>query len=71
MRRGRRSFRALTPASRSPSQRTGTVLAWLEAPDPYAAPLPAPFDESTTRFSKLIAIRALRDEQQLKAVKNM
>ena len=43
-------------------------LAWLEAPDPYATPLPAPFEESTTRFSKLIAIRALRDEQQLKAV---
>ena len=43
-------------------------LTWLEAPDPYATPLPAPFEESTTRFSKLIAIRALRDEQQLKAV---
>ena len=32
-------------------------------------PLPAPFEDSTTRFSKLIAIRALRDEQQLKGSK--
>ena len=29
-------------------------------PGPLRDPLPAPFEESTTRFSKLIAIRALR-----------
>ena len=43
-------------------------VEWLEAPNPYEASLPAPFQDQTTRFSKLILVRALRDEQGLKAV---
>ncbi|KAH8088732.1 dynein light chain binding protein [Aureococcus anophagefferens] len=44
--------------------------AWLGAVDPSAAPLPDPFEASVTKFSKLIIVKALRDEFTLQAVNN-
>jgi dynein heavy chain len=43
---------------------------WIDSEDPVRTPVPAPYDESITKFSKLILLRCFRDEQLIFALQD-
>jgi len=46
---------------------TDEWYSWVSADDPYAAPLPSPWDGRCSNFGKLLLIRALREERTVAA----
>lgn len=55
---------------KSITQEWDTWKAWIDSVDPVRTPLPAPYDESITKFSKLIILRCFRDEQLIFALQD-